>query len=582
MKYSNLDKKFLFDIIVEKTKNIGIKESIALDAAFQKWFMNMYLQNPKDIVISDGARDGKIDSFCKVIDIDTVSYKIFNSKFTKHYDKQAPSQFYDEIIAFNKLFVNSDQRSTYLQNYIKKDMKNQYKILFDVYDKGNGNLFFITNYKKNNNQYSRIEDLDLNVFHLEDILQFIVDDIEGAMPITHSLLLTGIHNILSADTVDTLVPTSIVFARLRDFINYMKRDPFDLLFSRNVRLNLGNTEPNINIKDTFRDNPKEFAFSNNGITLLTEEIKHTPGNKELLLKNPRVVNGSQTLHSIRDVPRPPAEARVMVRIVEIPPFNPNDFTDAMKKRKDIITKISIRSNLQNPITKWNLAANDDFQMELKRYFRQKGFFYETRKKEWDFRKTELKNVGILKGPYLPKLTQLIASYYYGEKYLGPGTAKQSINDLFVAEKAYSIIRNTDPVIVYQIYILNELINFSFYDLRNFQYINNIKQYARLAIFSIYVKLIAKKENIWGSKKFSEFLEWHYNNYNPNLWKKITKSIISNIILPIYKKQRKKYLKTEETDLVYNNYFKNQTFMNSLLNITNGTVKKQIGMLLREI
>src|SRR5690606_24971505 len=114
---------------------------------------------------------------------------------------------------------------------------------------------------------------------------------------------------------------------------------------------------------------------------------------------------------------------------------------------EVINKISIRSNLQNPITKWNLAANDDFQLELRRYFRQKNFFYETRKNEWDFRKTELKNIGVSKGPFMPKLTQLIASYYYDKKYLGPAIAKQSINDLFVEETAYKKIRNTDPAIV---------------------------------------------------------------------------------------------------------------------------------------
>ena len=245
MKTSNLDKNYLFNLITEKIDEISVKDSISTDAGFQKWFIRMYFQNPKDIFISDGSRDGKVDSFCKVLDVDTLSYKIFNSKFTKSYDKQAPSQFYDEVIAYNKVFVNSDYRATFLEKYIRKDLKNQYKILFDQYDKSNAELFFITNLKKNINQYNRIEDLEINIFHLEDILQFVVDDIEGAMPITNPLLLTSINNVLSASKEDTVIPTSIVFARLLDFINYMKKDPFDLLFSRNVRLDLGDTEPNI-------------------------------------------------------------------------------------------------------------------------------------------------------------------------------------------------------------------------------------------------------------------------------------------------------------------------------------------------
>ena len=249
------------------------------------------------------------------------------------------------------------------------------------------------------------------------------------------------------------------------------------------------------------------------------------------------MNGSQTLHSVRNVPNPSRDARVMVRIIEIPPFGTNEFTEEVKKRKDIINKISIRSNLQNPITKWNLAANDDFQMELKRYFRQKGIFYETRKNEWDFRKTELKNVEIYRGPFLPKLTQLIASYYYNEKYLGPAIAKQSINDLFTKNKAYEKIQSTNPAVAYQIFLLNGIIGDSLYYLRNFQYINNIKKHARLAIFAIYCKLINDHKNYWGTKDFSEFLETYYWDYNEIPWNRITKSIISEVVIPTFKKSK---------------------------------------------
>ena len=58
-----------------------------------------------------------------------------------------------------------------------------------------------------------------------DILQYMVDYIENAMPRTRSLRLTGISNVLSADARETEVPTSIVFARLTDF-TYMKDDKF--------------------------------------------------------------------------------------------------------------------------------------------------------------------------------------------------------------------------------------------------------------------------------------------------------------------------------------------------------------------
>src|SRR5207245_8479435 len=171
----------------------------------------------------------------------------------------------------------------------------------------------------------------------------------------------GRQNVLTPATHESEVPTSIVFARLVDFITYMESDPFDLLFARNVRLWLGPTETNVDIQKTFRDAPKEFAYSNNGITILCKKHTHDPGKQELRLENPRIVNGSQTLHSIRLVDNPSRLARVMVRIIEVPPGNSHDLPIHLEKRKEIIHKISIRSNQQNPIKRWNLVANDDFQ-----------------------------------------------------------------------------------------------------------------------------------------------------------------------------------------------------------------------------
>jgi len=147
---------------------------------------------------------------------------------------------------------------------------------------------------------------------MDDLIQCLVDDIDGAMPRTPPISLNGINALLPADQADTEVATSIVFARLVDFIRYMENDPFDLLFNRNVRVAISTTRSKVNrgIRDTFKESPKEFAFSNNGITMLCEKQHYDPGQKVLTLENPRVVNGSQTLHSVRDVPSPSANARV--------------------------------------------------------------------------------------------------------------------------------------------------------------------------------------------------------------------------------------------------------------------------------
>src|SRR5439155_7599999 len=119
---------------------------------------------------------------------------------------------------------------------------------------------------------------------------------------------------------------TLVFGRIVDFIRYMDDDPYGLLFARNVRVSLGNTPVNRAIRETFIDHPEQFAYSNNGLTLLCERATHDPASQELCLVNPRVVNGAQTLHSVRaasgsnnkSLPAAIKKARVMLRIIITP------------------------------------------------------------------------------------------------------------------------------------------------------------------------------------------------------------------------------------------------------------------------
>jgi len=304
-----------------------------------------------------------------------VQHYVLNTKFTEKYDAAAPVSFYDEITRFWQAFRNKSARSAYL-SLVRHELKQRYRKLFDYYDDERAELFFVTNHRRNEKQYESVKATGVKILHLNEMLQFVVDYIEDAMPRTSTLLLTGISSVLSADKRETKVPTSIVFAKLVDLIRYMEDDPYDLLFARNIRLVLRNSKVNPEIRDTFRTEPTEFVFSNNGITMLCEGHFHDPGKQEVQIENPRVVNGSQTLHSIRDVSNPSPTARAMIRIIQVPPPGMTDFSADAEKRREIIHKLSIRSNLQNPIRKWNLISNDEYQHDLARFFRKKKLYYE--------------------------------------------------------------------------------------------------------------------------------------------------------------------------------------------------------------
>src|SRR5208337_4360844 len=148
-------------------------------------------------------------------------------------DQIAPPKFYDEIVRFRRAFDDTESRNAYLAS-VRSTFRNQFAVFFEQFDEGKTELIFVTNHRVNSKQIETIRNVGVTVLHLDDILQYMVDNIEGAMPRTKDLILTDITQVLSPPRSETSVATSLIFAKLVDFIEYMKEDPLELLFARNV------------------------------------------------------------------------------------------------------------------------------------------------------------------------------------------------------------------------------------------------------------------------------------------------------------------------------------------------------------
>ena len=354
----------------------------------------------------------------------------------------------------------------------------------------------------------------------------------------------------------------------------MKKDPFNLLFARNVRVYLGNQGVNKDIKETFENNPSEFVFSNNGVTILCDDLKHDPPAKELTIYNPRVVNGAQTLHSIRDVPHPSSEAMVMVRIIKVKPLANADFAEKVRRRKEIINKIAERTNYQNPIRKSDLVSNDDFQHGLFLFFRKRNIFYERRRNEWNEQSRSLKSLApqLKRGPSLPLLTQLIASYFWNKDNLGPANAKSSKESLFGVD-SYNEIKKISSDLAYQIYLLGEIEDRCYPKTKRFK---ALKGHIKFALFSLIVKALSAINFTFGRAEFTKLFESQCVTKNTRkLWTKII-TLCGNHIYKLYRKNAKLYREKKGKDLTYNNYFKSSTFMEELLGVN--VPSKAISML----
>ncbi len=171
-----------------------------------------------------------MDAFFKVVNGSVIKHHALNAKYTGGYDKTAPGSFYSEIVHFYQIFADPDKttREDYLTT-VKPELRMHYRDLFDAYDNSEAELIFITNFKLNPTQYLRVKKLPVLTLHLNDLLRYLLDDLDIAMPRTQDLVLSGISQTLKASEQDTEVATTIVFARVIDFIKYMRDDPFDRL-----------------------------------------------------------------------------------------------------------------------------------------------------------------------------------------------------------------------------------------------------------------------------------------------------------------------------------------------------------------
>ena len=251
----------------------------------------------------------------------------------------------------------------------------------------------------------------------------------------------------------------------------------------------------------------------------------------------------------------------MARVIQIPAPKAMDLPSQAKKRKDIIHKISIRSNRQNNIKKWDLVSNDDFQHELARYFRTKHVYYERRRNEWSFRRTELRSLGIEKGPDIKTLTQFIASFYWDRKLLGPVAARRELGQLFDGSE-YDQIKETSPEVAYQIFLLTCVLEACVGELSETkQYIEHMASHMKYTLFALVVRALQSAKANWGQSQFSTILTDQGKTPDKG-WRSFTKQAIDHIAT-VYKIDAKRYKHHHGQVLSFVNYFKSQAYIGKL-------------------
>src|ERR1035437_1073651 len=81
----------------------------------------------------------------------------------------------------------------------KSLLRPRYKQLFERYDNGAAELMFVTNHRRNDAHFEQVKNIPfLKGFHMDDLIQCLVGNIDGAMPRTPPISLNGINALLPA------------------------------------------------------------------------------------------------------------------------------------------------------------------------------------------------------------------------------------------------------------------------------------------------------------------------------------------------------------------------------------------------
>ena len=169
-----------------------------------------------------------------------------------------------------------------------------------------------------------------------------------------------------------------------DLVNFYKDSDSELSLFMNVRAFLGQGKISRNITKTARgDFARHFWFMNNGVSVVCDNYQAVPQNgaTQVTVENPWIVNGAQTVNSLLEIANDMSdEVKVLVRIYAIPRG------DSDEDRENLMTKITIGLNSQNPVSLRDLKANEEPLRIAQTIFAAKGVFLE--RKRGEFRSLE--------------------------------------------------------------------------------------------------------------------------------------------------------------------------------------------------
>lgn len=360
------------DSFMQEIEEISTKKDLKPFQSFLFWYLKstegLSDEKIKEIIM-DRSRDAGCDAV--YIDYNLKIVKVFQSKFTSHFGEIPFNK--DEILKLERIYeylrgdLNFDNLRRYVHTNLKDKLDSAIRLITEEGFKLK--LIFITNHKDNyyHNIYSENGDIPLEVVASNGLKRKYEEWIHGHTPELGEMRI-NYQDILKVPSE----PKSFIINIKTDEIRNIYRRFKEKLFSRNVRVFYENTKPNKAIKDTLIKEPKFFWYFNNGITILSESIEENKKDNELILNNPQIINGCQTVTQIGE--NTTSNALLCAKIIEV--------TDSLINQK-FIDGIIEANNRQNPVDERILKSNHPLQVKLQRSLEHLGYYYERKEREYN-------------------------------------------------------------------------------------------------------------------------------------------------------------------------------------------------------
>jgi len=303
----------------------------------------------------------------------------------------------DYTLGQTKISTRTSKKETLLKDIERFLIKAKDKINEEKLLKYNLNLIFLTTVEVNseirNRAYQRFREIFMNfdnvkltIIDINDIYNFIIDVEEGILNVKIELKGYGGYckapNIEIENSEGKKISLKVynVFLRAKELVECYDRYTYRLFFP-NIRSYLTlRSRVNKDIKRTAESQGERFVFYNNGIVLLTKNVKiFENDDREVIVKldGIGIVNGAQTISSTYEAFKNSIKnGRIKEDDRAIKVLIPTKIVEISDIDEEFILDIARYSNSQNIIRPEDLFSVKGFHALLKVLFERFGILYE--------------------------------------------------------------------------------------------------------------------------------------------------------------------------------------------------------------